>query len=56
MIWFEDNTISAELVQMRALQPEQWVKPLAIKSDANRSSMPDMMDMSGVGFRNPFAY
>ena len=34
MIWFEDNTISAELVQMRALQPEQWVKPLAIKSDA----------------------
>lgn len=34
MIWFEDNTISAELVQMRALQPEQWAKPLAIKSDA----------------------
>ena len=26
--------ISAELVQMRALQPEQWVKPLAITSDA----------------------
>ena len=34
MIWFEDNAISAELVQMRALQPEQWVKPLAITSDA----------------------
>lgn len=34
MIWFEDNSISAELVQMRALEPEQWAKPLTVKSDA----------------------
>lgn len=34
MIWFEDNMISAELVQMRSLAPEHWVKPLAITSDS----------------------
>lgn len=28
MIWFEDNLINAELVQMRTLKPEQWSKPL----------------------------
>ena len=33
MIWFEDNLISAELVQMRALAPENWVKPLPVTSD-----------------------
>ncbi|WP_368544117.1 cellulose biosynthesis c-di-GMP-binding protein BcsE [Enterobacter soli] len=33
MIWFEDNLISAELVQMRTLAPEQWVKPLPITAD-----------------------
>ncbi|MEG5550993.1 cellulose biosynthesis c-di-GMP-binding protein BcsE [Enterobacter wuhouensis] len=33
MIWFEDNLISAELVQMRTLTPENWTKPLAITSD-----------------------
>ena len=33
MIWFEDNLISAELVQMRTLTPDQWAKPLPITSD-----------------------
>ncbi|QLR45174.1 cellulose biosynthesis protein BcsE [Enterobacter sp. RHBSTW-00994] len=33
MIWFEDNLISAELLQMRTLTPDQWVKPLPITSD-----------------------
>ncbi|MCR1001089.1 MAG: cellulose biosynthesis c-di-GMP-binding protein BcsE [Enterobacter cloacae] len=33
MIWFEDNLISAELVQMRTLAPENWVKPLPAASD-----------------------
>ena len=33
MIWFEDNLISAELVQMRTLTPDRWVKPLAITSE-----------------------
>ncbi|WP_276853217.1 cellulose biosynthesis c-di-GMP-binding protein BcsE [Enterobacter oligotrophicus] len=35
MIWFEDSLISAELVQMRALAPEQWAKPLPMTSDFN---------------------
>ena len=33
MIWFEDNLINAELVQMRALTPEQWAKPLPMAND-----------------------
>jgi cellulose biosynthesis protein BcsE len=33
MIWFEDNLISAELVQMRTLTPDRWAKPLPITSD-----------------------
>ncbi|HIE5390105.1 TPA: cellulose biosynthesis c-di-GMP-binding protein BcsE [Enterobacter cancerogenus] len=33
VIWFEDNLISAELVQMRSLTPEQWAKPLPMTSD-----------------------
>ncbi|MCI1896927.1 MAG: cellulose biosynthesis protein BcsE [Enterobacter sp.] len=34
MIWFEDNLIAAEIVQMRMLEPEQWGKPLLMSSDA----------------------
>lgn len=30
MVWFEDNLISAEIVQMRLLKPEQWGKPLPL--------------------------
>ncbi|ELO0857613.1 TPA: cellulose biosynthesis c-di-GMP-binding protein BcsE [Citrobacter amalonaticus] len=30
MVWFEDNLISAELVQMRLLAPEQWGQPLPL--------------------------
>ena len=33
MIWFEDNLISAEIVQMQMLEPEQWGKPLLMASD-----------------------
>ncbi|HDR2794714.1 MULTISPECIES: cellulose biosynthesis c-di-GMP-binding protein BcsE [Enterobacter] len=33
MVWFEDSLISAELVQMRTLAPEQWVKPLPMTAD-----------------------
>ncbi|WP_039057858.1 cellulose biosynthesis c-di-GMP-binding protein BcsE [Enterobacter sp. Bisph1] len=28
VVWFEDNQIAAELVQMRTLSPEAWAKPL----------------------------
>ncbi|HDQ0056437.1 TPA: cellulose biosynthesis protein BcsE, partial [Escherichia coli] len=28
--WFEDDQISAELVQMRLLAPEQWGMPLPL--------------------------
>jgi len=31
----EDGQISAELVQMRTLAPEQWAKPLPMTSDFN---------------------
>jgi hypothetical protein len=34
MVWFEDNLISAEIVQMKQLQPEQWGKPLLVASDS----------------------
>lgn len=34
MIWFEDNLIAAEIVQMRTLAPEQWAKPLPVTSGA----------------------
>ncbi|WP_165731072.1 cellulose biosynthesis c-di-GMP-binding protein BcsE [Enterobacter hormaechei] len=34
MVWFEDNLIAAELVQMRALPPEKWAKPLPVTSGA----------------------
>lgn len=30
MSWFEDNQIAAEILQMRTVTPEQWVKPLAV--------------------------
>ncbi|MQP51132.1 BcsE family c-di-GMP-binding protein, partial [Escherichia coli] len=30
MVWFEDNQIAAELVQMRSVAPEHWAKPLAV--------------------------
>ena len=30
MVWFEDDQISAELVQMRLLAPEQWGMPLPL--------------------------
>ena len=33
MTWFEDNLIAAELVQMRTLEPEHWVKPLPMTSN-----------------------
>ncbi|WP_318389235.1 cellulose biosynthesis c-di-GMP-binding protein BcsE [Enterobacter sp.] len=35
MIWFEDNQIAAELVQMRALVPEKWGKPLPVIDGPN---------------------
>jgi len=34
MLWFEDNQIAAEIVQMRAIKPEQWSKPLPMEKDA----------------------
>jgi len=30
VVWFEDNQIAAELVQMRTLSPELWAKPLPV--------------------------
>lgn len=32
MVWFEDNQIAAELVQMRSVEPEKWAKPLAVNA------------------------
>ncbi|WP_146050947.1 cellulose biosynthesis c-di-GMP-binding protein BcsE [Citrobacter amalonaticus] len=34
MVWFEDNLISAELIQMRLLSPEMWGKPLPLTQSA----------------------
>lgn len=33
MVWFEDDQISAELVQMRLLDPEQWGMPLPLTQE-----------------------
>lgn len=30
VVWFEDNQIAAELVQMRTLSPDKWAKPLPV--------------------------
>ncbi len=30
MVWYEDNQIAAEIMQMQALNPEKWAKPLAV--------------------------
>lgn len=35
VVWFEDNQIAAELVQMRALVPEKWGKPLPVIDGPN---------------------
>ncbi|AVE57810.1 MULTISPECIES: cellulose biosynthesis c-di-GMP-binding protein BcsE [Citrobacter] len=35
MVWFEDNQISAELVQMRLLSPELWGTPLPLTQGPN---------------------
>ena len=34
MVWFEDDQISAELVQMRLLAPEQWGMPLPLTQNS----------------------
>ena len=34
MVWYEDAQIAAEIVQMRAMQPEKWSKPLKMTADA----------------------
>lgn len=33
VVWFEDNQIAAEIMQMRAVKPEQWNKPLPLETD-----------------------
>ena len=35
MVWFEDNQMAAELVQMRELVPDQWGKPLPLDEGPN---------------------
>lgn len=35
MVWFEDSQIAAEILQMQAMSPEKWVKPLAATLDLN---------------------
>nr|WP_318383486.1 cellulose biosynthesis c-di-GMP-binding protein BcsE [uncultured Enterobacter sp.] len=35
MVWFEDNQIAAELVQMRTVVPDNWGKPLPIVDGPN---------------------
>lgn len=32
MVWFEDNQIAAELVQLRDVTPEKWGKPLPVSA------------------------
>ncbi|WP_435946854.1 cellulose biosynthesis protein BcsE [Dryocola sp. BD586] len=42
MVWYEDNQIAAEIVQMKAMTPEKWTKPLAVSVEINeaRSAKP----------------
>ncbi|WP_312690014.1 cellulose biosynthesis c-di-GMP-binding protein BcsE [Kosakonia sp.] len=35
-VWFEDNQIAAELVQMRSLPPEKWSKPLTATRETKK--------------------
>ncbi|HEY3986634.1 cellulose biosynthesis protein BcsE [Cedecea sp.] len=35
MVWFEDSQIAAEILQMQAMRPEKWAKPLAATLDLN---------------------
>ena len=30
MVWYEDNQIAAEIVQMQAMNPEKWTQPLPV--------------------------
>jgi uncharacterized protein YigA (DUF484 family) len=34
VVWFEDNQIAAEIMQMRTVTPEQWSKPLPLETDS----------------------
>lgn len=34
-VWYEDSQIAAELVQMQAINPEKWAKPLAVSGEIN---------------------
>ena len=33
VVWFEDNQIAAEVMQMRNVKPEQWSKPLPLETN-----------------------
>lgn len=37
MVWYEDNQISAEIVQMQAMNPEKWTKPLAVSLEIDEA-------------------
>ncbi|HEY1845807.1 MAG TPA: cellulose biosynthesis protein BcsE [Buttiauxella sp.] len=37
MVWYEDNQIAAEIVQMQAMNPEKWTKPLAVSVEISEA-------------------
>ncbi|MCT4715718.1 cellulose biosynthesis protein BcsE [Enterobacteriaceae bacterium H18W14] len=37
MVWYEDSQIAAEIVQMQAMNPEKWVKPLAVSVEISEA-------------------
>jgi cellulose biosynthesis protein BcsE len=37
MVWYEDNQISAEIVQMQAMNPEKWNKPLDVSLEISEA-------------------
>ncbi|MGU0160232.1 hypothetical protein ACVXHB_06035 [Escherichia coli] len=52
MVWFEDDQISAELVQMRLLAQNNGHAP-PLRKVLNWSSMPSTMVATGDEYQNP---
>lgn len=48
MVWYEDGQIAAEVLQMQAMRPEKWAKPLA--ATLNQNAVPQV-SREGHGWR-----
>lgn len=53
MVWFEDDQISAELVQMRLLAPEQWGMPLPLTQSSKPVINAEHDVATGDEYQNP---